>query len=71
MASRSQIRLSKTSRMNMKNHPATVERSTYNNDTYLVYCSSKGHRSYIYCALGSPLVFNSFESAQQFINTYK
>lgn len=71
MASTKRICLSKASRHNMKNYPATVERSTYAENVFLIYCSSNGHRSYLYTSLGFPLTFTSFDSAQHFINTFK
>ncbi len=74
MASRSKVRLSKTSRENMKNYPATVERSDYpffSDEVFHIYCSSNGHRSYLHDSFGFPVHFKSFDAAQRFINTFK
>lgn len=71
MASRKKFRLSMTSFENMKNYPATVERSTGPEETFLIRCESQGFRSYLYDSLGFPLKFKSFDSAQRFINTFK
>lgn len=67
MASKKKITLSKHSRLNIQQYPATVEQVK---DQYLVYCHNGPLRGYLHDWHGSILTFKTFEDAQSFVDSY-